>query len=208
MHPLLLPRTTATRIRPARGALIAAALITAVSVAGCGTPQPSPTPSTTPVASATPSAAPTTPVEDNLAAPTFAPEGDEFSLDQAAELPDGLRIEVASITKSTANEQQHGAEGTSGTMVVVEIGLTNNTGSSYPTDPIKVFGFYHGVGAPKIRDTSGALGDSFSGTIGNGESAVAKMAFAMPADQLDQVTVMVDSGKGDQNPVQFTGKVG
>lgn len=207
MHPLALPRTHTTGLTPAR--IAAAALVTALAVTGCGTPPPTPESSPTPgaSASATASAAPETPAEDNLAAPTFAPEGDEFSLDQAAEFPDGLRVEVASITKSTANEQQHGAEGTSGTMVVVEIGLTNNTGSSYPTDPLKVFGFYHGVGAPKIRDTSGALGDSFSGTLGNGESAVAKMAFAIPADQLDQVTVMVDTGKGDQNPVQFTGKV-
>lgn len=193
-----------------RLALASTALVAGLTLAGCGTPPPpaGPTPSPGSAStSAAPDAAPQTPAEDNLAAPTFAPDGEEFSLDQAAEFPDGLRVEVNSIAKATANEQQHGAEGTSGTMVVVEIGLTNKTGSSYPTDPIKVWGFYDGVGAPKIRDTSGALGDSFSGTIGDGESAVAKMAFAIPADKLDKVTIMVDTKNPQQGPVQFTGTV-
>lgn len=193
-----------------RHAIAATVLAAGLTLAGCGTPPPPAPPTPSPGSSApagTPGSAPQTPTEDRLAAPTFAPEGDEFGLDQAAEFPDGLRVEVNSIAKATANEQQHGAEGTDGTMVVVEIGLTNGTGNSYPTDPIKVWGFYDGVGAPKIRDTSGALGDSFSGTIGDGESAVAKMAFAIPADKLDKVTIMVDTTNAAQGPVQFIGSV-
>lgn len=194
-----LPRASKTAIA------VTLSTFTALGLAGCGTPPEELAPTPSPGASSTPSA---TPTEDTVAAPTFAPAGGEFGLDQAAEFPDGLRIEVTSIKTATANEQQNGAEGTNGNMVVAEIGITNNTGSAYPTDPIQVWGFYDGVGAPKVRDTSGALGDRFSGTIGEGESAVATMGFAIPADRLNNVAIMVDTRNEAHGPVQFIGQVG
>lgn len=171
---------------------------------GCA--KPGTTPSGTP--SRTAGSTPTAPQADPNAAPTDPPGGERFGFDQAARFGDGMLVQVSTIKSAKASPQQHGAEGTDANMVVAEILVTNSTSGPLPTEPIKVYGYYFtDVGAPKIIDPTGALGNSFQGTLQPGEQAKATMGFAIPADAMGDVTIMIDGGTGDHGPVQFSGAV-
>lgn len=187
----------------ARAALVVATCLVA-PLAACGkdpgTPAGSPTPATTRTASAAASVDPTM-------APTAPPEGTEFTFDQAARYDDGVLVEVDDIHAAKATATQQGAEGTSGDVVLVGIVVTNRSTKPFVTDQMVVSGYYAKVGAPKLVDSSGAVGDSFKGTVPAGGQARAAFGFAIPADQLDEVTIMVDGGDDAHGPVQFTGKV-
>ncbi|OYN96778.1 hypothetical protein [Enemella evansiae] len=199
--------------RTARHGILVAVTIGCLAVlplAGCGKP-PAPG-ATTPGASAgadgpgtIPSSSPTR--ADPVAAPTDPPTGDKFTFDQAARYDDGVLVEIATIAKAVTNPQQHGAEGTEGSMVVAEILVTNQSSQPYDTSAITVWGYYDDVGAPKIVDETKQLGDSFSGVVQPGAQAKATMGFAIPADQLQNVTIMIDGGAADKGPVQFSGPV-
>ena len=70
-----------------------------------------------------------------------------------------------------------------------------------------MWGFYGVVGAPKVQDATGALGDSFTGEVQPDESVVASIGWAIPADRMDEVTIMVDDNVEGHSPVRFTGEV-
>lgn len=156
--------------------------------------------------SADPTPAPTEP-QDPAKAPSTPPEGVKFTFDQAARWDDGLTVEISTIKKAKANENQRGAEGTEGDIVIAEILVSNETKAEYDTSVLRVWGYYGFVGAPKIIDSTRAVGDSFSGTIPPGGKAKAAMAWAIPADSMEEVTIMVDGNSPSHGKLQFTGPV-
>ncbi|WP_460769975.1 hypothetical protein [Mariniluteicoccus flavus] len=195
-----------TAPRPLAALAVAVSLATALTACG---KDPGTTPPPGPSSSA-PAGAPGGPAQpsyDPTEAPTRPPEGTEFSFDQAARYDDGVLIEIGDIHATTATGTQHGAEGTSGQVVIAEIVVTNKSGAPFVTDTMKVWGYYAGVGAPKIVDSTGAVGDSFRGTVAPGGQAKAVMGFVMPHDQLGDITIEVDGGDDAHGPLQFTGTV-
>lgn len=199
--------------RTARHTILTATAIGCLLVfplAGCGKPAPAGTnQGASAVATNGPGSVPSaTPVRaDPVAAPTDPPTGEKFTFDQAARYDDGVLVEISTIKKAQATPQQHGAEGTDGNVVIAEILVTNQSSKPYDTAAITVLGYYHDVGAPKIVDETKAVGDSFTGVVPPGGQAKAVMGFAMPADQLENVTIVIDGGAADKGPVQFSGPV-
>lgn len=143
---------------------------------------------------------------DPAAAREEAPEGRQFSFEQAARWPDGVEVQVTTITGRTASDTEQGAEGTDGHLVEADIMVSNESDQPFDTAQLQVWGYYDRVGAPKIIDTSGRLAVSMGGVLAPGETGSVPMGFAIPADRVGAVTVMV---VGDQaHPaVQFTGPV-
>lgn len=140
-------------------------------------------------------------------APTDPPMGEQFTFDQAAAYADGLSIEIAKISKGETTATQTGAEGTQGQIVTAEILVINRTPNPFDSSTIQVWGYYSGVGAPKIVDSTGAVGDSFDGEIPAGQRAKAVMAWAIPHEDLNDITIMIDGGTPDHGAIQFTGPV-
>lgn len=144
---------------------------------------------------------------DRRAARADPPSGTEFTFNQAAEFGDGVRFEVASIAAGKASATQTGAEGTDGEIVTAEILITNGSKEDFDAGPVRVWGYYAGVGAPMITDSTDQVGDSFTGTVAPGQRAVARFGFAMPHTELASVTIMMDGGGDEHGIVQFTGAV-
>ena len=173
------------------------AIVCAFLLVGCGHAEPAPEPA---------------PTFDHTSIPTTDPDGQQFTFDDAATFPNGLRIQINEITaKDTTKDKDaseiHGAEGTDGHIVVAEVQVTNDTTLSLAGEQLQVWGFYGNVGAPKVVDASGALGDSFQGAIRPGERVTASMGWAIPADRTDDVTIMVQDNIPGHQPVRFTGPV-
>ena len=170
----------------------AAALLIPALVACNGEPggEPSPTPS-----------------YDHTSVPSTDPEGQQFSFDDAATVPEGLALQVNEVESREADSEIRGAEGTDGNIVVATIMITNNSEEPFPATQVQVWGFYGVVGAPKVTDGAGTLGDSFTGEVQPGESVVASIGWAIPADRMDEVTIMIDDNVEGHSPVRFTGEV-
>ncbi|OYO25261.1 hypothetical protein CGZ93_02115 [Enemella dayhoffiae] len=193
---------------------LTASCLSLTLLTGCGKPPVASTATTPPPAQSPAAQAPrgpgaeSTPHEPGpLDPPTEPPEGDKFTFDQAARYSDGVLVEVSTITRAKATPQQHGAEGTEGSIAVAEILITNQSNKPYDTAPIKVWGYYGDVGAPKILDDSKKLGDSFRGVVQPGGQARATMGFAIPSEAMNDVTIMIDAGAPDKSAVQFSGPV-
>lgn len=173
-----------------------AVLVVVLVATGCaGAPGPGPTPTTA------------RPTFDHTSIPTADPTGARFTFDQAATFDDGVAIQVNEISAGTAGDGVTGAEGTDGSIVTAQIMITNGGDVVLPGEQVQVWGFYDNVGAPKVVDPSGALGDSFRGDIPPGDRVVATMGWAMPADRLGAVSIMVRDNVPGHGPVRFTGPV-
>ncbi|MGY4719070.1 DUF4352 domain-containing protein [Naumannella cuiyingiana] len=191
-------------IRVRIGLAVAAAGVLAVTA--CTPPGPQrPTPAPT-------SAEPTSTIDpaDRYAPPTEPPAGDEFGLEDAARYEDGVQLQLASITAGTASESMTGAEGTDGEIVTAVIEVVNDGNRSVNLSNWVVQGYYGeaDVGAQLVGDSEGAVGDSFEGAVGPGQTVTGAFAFAVPASELGNVTVAVDRRDDVNDPVQFTGAVG
>lgn len=186
-----------------RAAALLAASTLAAGLTSCGKDPGTPAPSS----AAGRTAAPSQPMKNPTDAPTTPPEGTPFTFDQAARYDDGVLIEVSTIEAKRATATQEGAEGTNGDVVIATLVITNRSSQPFVTDAISVDGYYSLTGAPKIVDGSGAVGDSFKGTIPPGGQAQATFGFAMPHDNLDEVAIVVDGGDDAHGPVRFTGRV-
>lgn len=176
-----------------RAAVVATTLIAVLT--GCSE-QPSEPPAPTPQ-----------PTYDHTSIPTTDPEGDQFTLDDRATFPNGLAYQIDTLTHQRATDEIHGADGTEGNVVVATIRVINQSTEPLPGEAIQVWGFYDNVGAPKVVDDTGALGDSFHGEILPGEKVTATMGWAMPADRMSSVTIMIEDNQPGHTPVRFTGPV-
>lgn len=186
-------------------ALLAAAALT-VTLSGCGK-DPGTSAPTASASKGARTSAPAQPTRNPTEAPTSPPEGAPFTFDQAARYDDGVLVEVSTIEAKKTSPTQQGADGTGGEVVIAVIVVTNQSKQPFVADKMAIDGYYDQTGAPKIVDSSGAVGDSFKGTIPPGGQAKATFGFAMPHDNLDHVTIMVDGGDDAHGPVQFNGSV-
>ncbi len=65
------------------------------------------------------------------AIPAEVPDGQQFSLDDAAEFDDGLLIEIAGAIADKAARTDHGAEATNGEIVIASVRIENKTKEPY-----------------------------------------------------------------------------
>ncbi|WP_026928135.1 hypothetical protein [Granulicoccus phenolivorans] len=185
-------------------AVTVAAVIVVLAVTGC-TKGPDGSSPTAPAGSAGQSADPGS-AADPTAAREAAPEGARFTFDQAARWPDGVEVQVTTITARTATATERGAEGTDGHLVEADIQVSNGSDQPFDTAQVAVWGYYDRVGAPKVSDSSGRLGVRLAGVLQPGETGQVPMGFAIPADRLGAVTVMI-VGDSAHPAVQFSGAV-
>lgn len=153
-------------------------------------------------------AASASPAPDLTSAPTVPPEGEEVAFDAAADYGDGLVLQVNEVRALQAPPGVTGAEGTDGMMVEAEVMVTNNSGSEFASQDVVVQGYYRGfVGAPMVHDPSGQLGVGFDEAVPDGGSLRTRVAFAVPAPDLGDVTVRVDPADGNHGAILFRGAV-
>lgn len=170
-------------------------------LAACSSQVPDTQPSATTSASVT-----TTPQPDLTSAPTTPPIGDPLTFDQAADYEDGLSIQVDNVRADTAPDEVTGAEGTAGQVVLAEVVVTNGTREAYDATTIVVQGYYRGnVGAVMLADPSGEIGQGFGESVPRGEQHKARVGFAVPVEDADEVTIVVDPRDGHHAPVRFEG---
>ena len=132
----------------------------------------------------------------------------QFGLDEIAEYPDGLEIEVAGVQATRAEAKDRGAENTRGEMIPASIRIGNGRELPYETTAVRVFVTYgNGTLAPAVVDATSAVPPGFTAAVPPGEEATAPVAFAVPFDALGKVTFTVDPGDDQHEPVSFTGKV-
>lgn len=173
------------------------ALVLALLV-GCGAggsdPEPSPTPEV-----ATPGAVRT---------PGDVAADQRFDIDEVAEYPDGLEIEVAGATATRAQAGERGAETSRGEIVTASIRIGNNRELPYEPNSVRVSVTYgDGTVAALVLDTTGDLRSGFTEPVPPAGEVTAPMAFAVPFAALAKVTFTVDPRDDQHEPVSFTGKV-
>lgn len=182
--------------------IAAAALLTLLPVlASCSAGPPAPGPADSPSATAG-----TTPAPDLTSAPTSPPAGAPLTLDQSADFEDGLSVQVDSVVATTAPDGVTGAEGTAGRVVLADVVITNGTRAPYDATGVVIQGYYRGnVGAVMLTDPSGAIGLGFGEAVPRGEKHKARVGFAVPAEDADDITIVVDPRDGSHDPVRFQG---
>jgi hypothetical protein len=183
------------------GALIAALLV----LAGCGarpTSPPEPNVSPAPVESvASPSPSPS-------AEPAQVPEGQQFTLDDAAEFDDGLVIEIAGTVAEKAAKTDRGAEATDGEIVIASVRIQNNTKKAYDAASVLIGAKYgNAKDAQIIIDKTDKLQSGFPGTIKPKDEDIATIGFAVPWKELKKVTFIVDPNDDVHAAISFTGPV-
>lgn len=132
----------------------------------------------------------------------------QFSLDEVAEFPDGLQIEIAGALADQAKPQHRGAEATNGEIVVASVRIENGTSEAFLASGVLISATY-GDGRPAqiIFDSTGELRDGFDGEVPEADELVAPVGFAVPISALGKVTLIVDCNDDIHDPVSFTGKV-
>lgn len=178
-------------------------LLGACSAAGTPTATGSPTSSAPAVSSDAPA---TTPAPDLTDPPSTPPVGEQLTLDQAADFPDGLAIQIDGITAATAPAGIIGAEGTGGEVVVADVVITNSTTAAYDATGVVIHGYYRDtVGAVMLSDAGGTFGVGFADPVPAGAQRKAHVGFAIPHADAGNVTIAVDPRDGKHNAVQFHG---
>jgi hypothetical protein len=132
----------------------------------------------------------------------------QFSLDEVAEFPDGLQIEIAGALADQGKPQHRGAEATNGEIVVASVRIENGTSEAFLASGVLISATY-GDGRPAqiILDSTGELRDGFDGEVPEADELVAPVGFAVPISALGKVTLIVDCNDDIHDPVSFTGKV-
>lgn len=152
---------------------------------------------------------PQTPEPDLTSAPTTYPTGDEVPLTEAADFGDGLVIQVNSVQAAQAPPHSSGAEGTDGQIVRAEVMVTNATGAPFAAPDMVLQGYYReNVGAPLVTDPGGTMGTGFDREVADGESLHTVIGFAVPAEDLNDVSVRVDPADGEHAVTVFRGAAG
>lgn len=143
---------------------------------------------------------------DPTDAPTTPPIGEKLTVDQAADFPDGLSIQIDGLTAATAPAGVTGAEGTGGEVVAADVVITNRTGATYDPSALVIHGYYRDVvGAVMLGDAGGSFGVGFAAPVPAGEQRKVHVGFAVPRTEARSVTINVDPRDGKHNAVQFQG---
>ncbi|MDO4243475.1 MAG: hypothetical protein Q4C85_06930 [Actinomyces sp.] len=118
---------------------------------------------------------------------------------QAVALDDGL---VVSAGTPTAAELSAGAGELGGPGVIVPVTVANSTGEELPLSGLVATVAYGPDQTPASEVLTAS--DPAPATLAAGEAIVLEMAFLVPAEGLDAMTVVVDPGAGSRAAV-FTG---
>ena len=181
-----------------------------LALAACGgQPQPtviaSSSPEPTPVESI---ASPSTSPSATAATPAEVPKGQQFKLDDVAEFDDGLVIEIAGTVADKAAKTDRGAEATNGQIVIASVRIENNTKKPYDAKGVLIGAKYgDDKDAQIIIDKTDELQSGFKGKIKPKDEDVATVGFAVPWEELNEVTFIVDPNDDVHEAISFTGRV-
>lgn len=191
---------------------VAALLLLLPLLGACSAPGTTDATSTTPTAGSTavlPGSGATAAVSapaDPTDAPTTPPIGEKLTVDQAADFPDGLSVQIDGLTAATAPAGVTGAEGTGGEVVAADVVITNRTAAPYDAGGLVIHGYYRdAVGAVMLSDAGGTFGVGFAGPVPAGAQRKVHVGFAVPRTDAGNVTINVDPRDGTHNAVQFQG---
>ena len=147
--------------------------------------------------------------ENPSARPDSGDEDSSFSFDDIASYEGGLEVEIASAVGQQATTRMTGAETTDGQMVVVSVLVRNDSSAAVDATAVQVTATSGAddTEAPLVVDLSGELTNAFLGPVTAGAEATAGYGFAIPFSALGRVTITVDLGDGEHEPVSFTGAV-
>jgi len=136
------------------------------------------------------------------------PDDQRFTLDNEAEFPDGLVVEIAGSFAQQAPKTMKGTEASGGQIVLASVRLDNNTAAAYDPAETEVTATYgEGTVAPPVIDPTNELVADFEGAIDVGDEGVAAVGFAIPTSGLAKLTFVVDLHDDTHDPVSFSGKV-
>jgi hypothetical protein len=136
------------------------------------------------------------------------PADQQFTLDDQAEFPDGLIVEIAGSFAQKATKDIQGAESTGGQIVLASVRIENNTEAPYDPAEVEVTASYgDGTQAPPVTDPTNNLIVDFEGPVDVSDEGVTAVGFAIPTSGLAKVTFVVDLHDDAHDPVSFTGKV-
>lgn len=181
---LLHPGPWTTVLTMKRG--IAALLLTgSLALAGCsGADSPFPDPTGSSSAAST-------------SADPEPEEAAQFGINDTAEFDDGLSVGIAGATAEKS---------TTGTDDLVTASVLVENKTQEPYDPVSaIITASYGDQTPTTVTT--AEDGAFEGPIAAGDEGVTAVTFTVPRAQLKNVTIVVDLGDDDHDPVQFTGEV-
>lgn len=132
----------------------------------------------------------------------------QFSLDEVAAFDDGLEVEIAGSVAGKSAPGDQGAESTGGEIVTASARIENNTSEPYDPTNASITATYAGqtIALPVTNPTTELTG-TFTEVIATGAEGVAGAAFAIPADELAQVSFVIDLRDDTHEPVSFTGRV-
>ncbi len=146
-------------------------------------------------------------------AATVIPDDQQFTLDDQAQFPDGLEVEIAGSFAQQAPKNIQGAESSGGHIVLASVRVENNTTGPYDPAEIEVTARYGGGPqlsqqvAPPVTDPTKYLVVDFEGVVAAGDEGVAAVGFAIPTSGLAKVTFVVDLHDDVHDPVSFSGQV-
>lgn len=160
------------------------ALAAVLGLSACGASvSPADKPSALPLATTQSSAAPT-PVSEVVSGAKY---DSQFIWD------DNLAVHVKPVGPAKASEYAAGAEATAGSVYLFEISIINGTGETFDPAMFQADVNYGATGtaAQRVFDTANGIGDNFQGKILSGKQQTVKFAYAIPADQLQDVQMVV-----------------
>ena len=160
------------------------ALAAMFTLSACGTTgAPADQPSALPLATTQSSAAPT-PTTDVVSGAKY---DSQFIWD------DNLAVHVKPVGLAKASATAAGAEATAGDMYLFEISIINGTGKTFDPAMFQADVNYGATGAAaqRVFDSGQGIGDNFQGKILSGKQQTVKFAYAIPADQLADVQMVV-----------------
>ncbi|MGY1809584.1 hypothetical protein ACI8AF_19640 [Blastococcus sp. SYSU D00669] len=185
------------------GTAAASTSATGSTAAPAPTDEPAPT-STVPPSPATEEAAPSVVAREGVPEASRTVEAAPADFAAPATWSDGASIRLVEarqrVTTATGPGERAGQPQT-----VFRLELTNGSGSPLDLNAVVVQATY-GAGASQASPIYDLESVDFGGTLAPEESAAAVYSFAIPADQLGQVTLSVDVD-GYRFPAVFSGAV-
>lgn len=138
-----------------------------------------------------------------------AVEDSSFSFDDIASYEGGLEVEITGTVAQQVTTGMTGAETTHGQMVVVSVLIRNDSTADVDATTALVSATYGAADteATLVVDPAGGLANAFLGSVTAGEEVTARYGFAIPFSALGRVTVTVDLGDGEHEPVSFAGAI-
>lgn len=137
------------------------------------------------------------------------PAGGPVALTEAVEYDGGMQVEIVRAVAGTVSETGVGAEATDGSIAIFEVQVSNTGTEPLDVSQISMSASYgeDAEMAEWVFDGEQDIEGFFEGTVPPGEARTIVAAFAVPEDQLSNVTLDVSPNDPDVARAVFTGAV-